>query len=199
MTSMGSSGLGLATAKDANVNSMADLKGKRVAWVRGGDEAAWARFLEAAPYFVKHTATVGAGVSKDEPWEGAGYSYPILVANASYDQDVAYSLVKAMTEGYDDYKDGAPGANGWATSSQNFRWVIPFHDGAVKYYRGIGVWDGDMQAHNDGLVKRQDILAKAWKNFLATQSGGDQASFRSAWMKARASALSEARLDPLFN
>lgn len=269
-TSMGSFGLGLATAKDANVNSMADLKGKRVAWVRGGDAlnvnaeanlafggltwddvikvefpgfkqsweglindqvdaafastvtplakrlaasprgihwptlphddaAAWGRFLKAAPYFVKHTVTVGAGISKDSPWEGAGYSYPILVANASYDQDVVYALTKAMTEGYDDYKDGAPGTKGWATESQNFKWVIPFHDGAVKHYREIGVWNDDMQAHNDGLVKRQEILAKAWKNFLATESGGDNAAFKSAWMKARASALAEAGLDPVFN
>jgi TRAP transporter TAXI family solute receptor len=270
MTSMGSFGLGLATAKDANVKTMADLKGKRVAWVRGGDalnvnaganlafggldwddvvkvefggfkqsweglindqvdaafastvtplakrlaasprgihwpvlphddEAAWTRFLKAAPYFVKHTATVGAGMSKDQPWEGSGYSYPILVANASYDQDVVYSLVKAMTEGYDDFKDGAPGAKGWATSSQNFKWVIPFHDGAVKYYKEIGVWNGDMQAHNDNLVRRQEILASTWKNFLATNSAGDAAGLKAAWMKARASALSEAGMEPVFN
>ena len=195
MASMGSSGLGLGTAKDAGVKSMADLKGKRVAWVRGGDalnvnaganlafgglgwddvvkvefpgfkqsweglindqvdaafastvtplakrlaasprgiywpalphedKAAWVRFLKAAPYFVQHTATIGADISKDKPWEGATYSYPILVANASFDQDVVYSLVKAMAEGYDDFKDGAPGAKGWAISAQNFLWVM---------------------------------------------------------------------------
>jgi hypothetical protein len=49
------------------------------------------------------------------------------------------------------------------------------------------------------LVKRQEILARTWKNFLATQSGGDDASFEAAWMKARASALSEAGMDPVFN
>ncbi len=268
-TSMGAFGLGLATAKDANVNSMADLKGKRVAWVRGGDalnvnaganlafggltwddvvkvefpgfkqsweglindqvdaafastvtplakrlaasprgihwpalphddEAAWTRFLKAAPYFVKHNVTVGAGISKEQPWEGAGYSYPILVANAAYDKDVVYALTKAMTEGYDDYKDGAPGAKGWSTSAQNFQWVMPFHDGAVEYYKEIGVWNGDMQSHNDNLVKRQDVLAKAWKEFLASHSGDDDA-FKSAWMKARASALSAAGMNPVFN
>jgi TRAP transporter TAXI family solute receptor len=270
MASMGSSGLGLGTAKDANIKTMADLKGKRVAWVRGGDalnvnaganlafggltwddvvkvefpgfkqsweglindqvdaafastvtplakrlaasprgiywpplphgdKAAWARFLKAAPYFVQHTVTVGADISKENPWEGAAYSYPILVANASFDQDTVYSLVKAMAEGYDDYKDGAPGAKGWAMSAQNFTWVIPFHDGAIKYFKEAGVWNADMQSHNDGLVKRQEVLAKAWKDFLATQPGGDDASVSSAWMKARASALSGAGMDPVFN
>ena len=268
-TSMGAFGLGLATAKDANVSSMADLKGKRVAWVRGGDalnvnaganlafggltwddvvkvefagfkqsweglindqvdaafastvtplakrldasprgiywpplphddEAAWARFLAVAPYFVKHTVTVGAGISKEKPWEGAGYSYPILVANASYDRNVVYTLVQAMTEGYDDYKDGAPGAKGWATDAQNFLWVIPFHDGAVEYYKKIGVWNDEAQAHNDKLVKRQEILAGAWKDFLASSPSEDADAFTAAWMKARAGALSKAGMDPVF-
>ena len=268
-TSMGSFGLGLATAKDVNVLKMSDLKGKRVAWVRGGDalnvnatanlafggltwddvvkvefagfnqsweglindqvdaafastvtplakrldasprgifwpplphddDAAWARFLKVAPYFVKHTATAGAGMSPEHPWEGAGYSYPILVANASYDQGVAYTLVKAMTEGFDEYKDGAPGAKGWATDAQNFLWVIPFHDGAVQYYKEIGVWSDEAQAHNDKLVKRQEILADAWKDFLATKPSGDEDSFTAAWMTARASALSKAGMDPVF-
>ena len=270
LASMGASGLGLGTAKDANIKTMADLKGKRVAWVRGGDalnvnaganlafggltwddvvkvefpgfkqsweglindqvdaafastvtplakrlaasprgiywpplphddKAAWARFLKAAPYFVQHTVTVGADISKEHPWEGAAYSYPILVANASYDRDVVYSLVKAMAENYDEYKDGAPGAKGWAMSAQNFQWVIPFHDGAIQYFKEAGVWTADMQAHNDALVKRQDVLAKAWKNFLAARPGGDEASVAAAWMKARASALSGAGMEPVFN
>lgn len=269
-TSMGASGLGLATAKDANVATMSDLRGKRVAWVRGGDalnvnaganlafggltwddvvkvefpgfkqsweglindqvdaafastvtplakrlaasprgihwpplphddDAAWQRFLKAAPYFVKHTVTVGAGISKEEPWEGAGYSYPILVANADYDEHVVHALTKSMTEGYEDYKDGAPGAKGWATSSQNFMWVIPYHEGAIEHYKEIGVWDGEMQAHNDNLVKRQEVLAKAWKEFLAGHSGDDDDAFKTAWMKARASALAGAGMDPVFN
>ena len=35
MTNIGSFGLSLATAKDANVKTMADMKGKRVSWVQG--------------------------------------------------------------------------------------------------------------------------------------------------------------------
>ena len=268
-TSMGAFGLGLATTKDVNVTKMSDLKGKRVAWVRGGDalnvnaganlafggltwddvvkvefagfkqsweglindqvdaafastvtplakrldasprgiywpplphddEAAWARFLKVAPYFVKHNVTVGAGISKEKPWEGAGYSYPILVANSGYDQNVVYTLVKAMTEGYDEYKDGAPGAKGWATDAQNFLWVIPFHDGAVKYYKEIGVWNDEAEAHNKKLVERQAILAGAWKEFLASNPSDDADSFQAGWMKVRGDALSKAGMDPVF-
>ncbi|MDP7163900.1 MAG: TAXI family TRAP transporter solute-binding subunit, partial [Alphaproteobacteria bacterium] len=40
-TSIGSYNLALGTAKDANIKTMADLKGKRVAWVRAGDALNW--------------------------------------------------------------------------------------------------------------------------------------------------------------
>ncbi len=130
--------LTIGTAKDANIKTMADLKGKRVAWVRGSDalnigveamlafggltwddvikvefpgygaswngmvngqvdaafastvsgptkkleasprgifwpptphddDAGWQRMISAAPYFLRHTATIGSGISKDNP------------------------------------------------------------------------------------------------------------------------------------
>lgn len=147
---------------------------------------------------MRHTATAGAGMSKEQPWEGAGYSYPILVANAGYDGGVVHALVKAMVEGYDGYKDSAPGAAGWALDRQNFDWVIPFHDGAIMYFKEAGVWTDEMQKHNDMLVKRQDTLAKAWQSFKAANPPGDEDEFRGAWMKVRADALEGAGFDPVF-
>ena len=41
MTNIGSFGLSLATAKDANVKTMADMKGKRVSWVQGAPALNW--------------------------------------------------------------------------------------------------------------------------------------------------------------
>jgi ABC-type nitrate/sulfonate/bicarbonate transport system substrate-binding protein len=37
MSASSDANLSVATAKDANINTVADLKGKRVAWVRGSD------------------------------------------------------------------------------------------------------------------------------------------------------------------
>ena len=267
MTSIGSFGLGLIVAGDVKAKTWADLKGKRIAWVRGApalnvgtaaymafggvkwsdvkrvqvsgfsasfnavlngqadaafastvsptvkrlaasprgvkwmplpadDAAGWKRLHKVAPYFLSHKVTVGAGISKAKPWQGGTYSYPILVTNASMNGDAVYSLVKAMIENYAGYKDGAPGAKGWALKNQNFTWVMPYHDGAIRAFKEKGVWTAKHQAHNDGLVKRQGVLAAAWKAFLATSPGGD--GFGKAWMKARAAALTKAGMDPIF-
>ncbi|RDB43374.1 C4-dicarboxylate ABC transporter substrate-binding protein [Halomonas sp. DQ26W] len=268
-TSTASFGLSLAVAGDLDIETPADLAGKRIAYIRGDDalnkgtEAylafggltwddvervdfpgyarsfdgiiagnvdasftttvtppaqqlassprgiswpvldpdnaeGWERMMAVAPYFRPHEVTAGAGdVSADNPVPSASYPYPIVVGNQDLDDKVAYGLIKALQENYDDYKDAAPGAVGYAFEYQDLKWVIPFHDSVVEYYEEIGVWTDEMQAHQASLVGRQELLVATWNNFL-TDAPTDEDEFRDAWMQARAEALSGAGLDPVF-
>ncbi len=269
-TSTASFGLSLAVAGDLEVETPADLKGKRVAYIRGDDalnkgteaylafggltwddverveypgyarsfdgiisgeadasftttvtppaqqlassprgiswptldpnnEAAWQRMQAVAPYFRPHQVTSGAGgVSADNPIDSASYPYPIIVANADFDDDSAYGLIKALQDNYEVYKNNAPGAAGYALENQDLTWVIPFHDAVVDYYKEIGVWTEEMQAHQENLVKRQNLLLKTWDDFTASDVPEEEDAFREAWMQARATALSDAGFAPIF-
>ncbi|HET6519173.1 MAG TPA: TAXI family TRAP transporter solute-binding subunit [Geminicoccaceae bacterium] len=260
--------LSIGTAKDANIETLRDLKGKRVAWVVGApalnenisalltfagltwddvervefggfgaaweglvnnqadaawasttsgmayqlessprglhwppvphdDEEGWARLREIAPYFYPNNGTVGAGLSEENPHEGASYPYPILIAYEGQDPDLVYNMTKAMVEFFDDYEDGAPGADGWALDRQIWEWVVPFHEGAIRYFQETGAWDDEKQAHNDRLIERQRVLQQAWDDFTAqTDATGEE--FQQAWMKARAEALNDAGFDPVW-
>lgn len=268
-TSKASFGLSIAVAGDLGVTTPADLKGKRVAYIRGddalnkgteaylafggltwddvervdfpgyarsfdgiiagnadaafttsvtppaqqlassprgiswpvldpNDEAGWERMNAVAPYFQPHLVTAGAGgISADNPVPSASYPYPIVIGNNTLDEDIAYSLIKAMQEKYDAYKDSAPGANGYALENQNLKWVIPFHEGVVRYYREIGVWNDELQAHQDYLVRRQNLILDAWDEFI-DDAPSDNDAFTQAWMQARAAALTEADMDLVF-
>lgn len=268
-TSTASFGLSLAVAGDLDVETPADLAGKRVAYIRGDDalnkgtEAylafggltwddvervdypgyarsfdgiiagdvdasftttvtppaqqlassprgiswpvldpddteGWERMLAVAPYFQPHEVTAGAGdVSADNPVPSASYPYPIVVANHDLDDQIAYGLIKALQENYDDYKDAAPGAVGYALEHQDLTWVLPFHDAVVEYYKEIGEWTDEMQAHQDELIQRQDLLLETWNDFLA-DAPDDEEAFRDAWMETRAKALNDAGFDPVF-
>jgi len=163
-----------------------------------GDKEGWARLKKIAPYFAPHIATIGSGgISKDNPHVGASYPYPVLTCNANEDADLVYNLVKAIDLYYDDFKDGSPGIGGWALSKQVFDWAVPFHDGAIKYFKEKGVWTGAHQKHNDTLVKRQAILTTAWKAAKA-KNIADAAKFSEEWMKGRRAALEKAGMDPVF-
>ncbi len=163
------------------------------------DKEGWARLQKVAPYFQPHTVTSAAGdYGKDNPWEGASYPYPILVANASTDDKLAKSLIRVFIEDHDKYKDAAPGNAGYHLDNQNMQWVIPFHDAVVEYYKEIGHWTEEMQAHQDMLVERQRILKETWDNFTASNPPSDEDAFGKGWMAARAKALEAAGMNPIF-
>lgn len=163
------------------------------------DKEGWARLQKVAPYFQPHTVTSAAGdYDKDKPWVGASYPYPILVANASTDDELAKSLIRVFIEDYDKYKDAAPGNAGYRLDNQNMQWVIPFHDAVVEYYKEIGHWTDEMQAHQDRLVERQRILKETWDSYAASNPPSDEDAFGKGWMAARAKALEAAGMNPVF-
>ncbi|MDH4093170.1 MAG: TAXI family TRAP transporter solute-binding subunit [Betaproteobacteria bacterium] len=160
------------------------------------DKAGWARMQAMAPFFFPYMGTEGAELSKDKPAESATYPYPILMTYATQDAGLVYNMTKAMVETYSMYKDAAPGNSGWAVERQNFAWVIPFHDGAIRFWKENGQWKPEHQAHNDKLIGRQKVLAAAWAE-VKKGSHADDKAFVAAWQKARAEALTKAGFDPV--
>ena len=259
--------LTVVTAKDANILTTKDMKGKRVAWVVGApslnqnitamlafagltwadvkkvefggfgqamdgiinnqvdaafsssisgnayklassprglrypvfahaDTEGWARMKKVAPFFVPAWGAEGADLSATNKVESASYPYPVLMAYKGVDPEFVYNMTRAMVEFYDEYKAGAPGNTGWDIKRQVFDWVIPVHDGAIRYFKEKSLWTETLQKHNDALIKRQDILASAWKDYGA-KAPADEKEFAKGWMKARADALTKAGLEPV--
>jgi TRAP transporter TAXI family solute receptor len=258
----------MAVAGDAGVETMADLKGKRVAWVRGApainmalkamlafaeltyddvelfevggfgssidgiisgdidaalsatfstymvkmeaaprglyhppaphdDDAGWERLQQTVPWYFRHHCRQGAAVP-DGGYEGIGTAYPILISTTAVGESVAYAVTKAMYEHYDAYKDGAPGANGWAWERQKIDSVyLPFHDGAIRYYVETGKWTDAAQENHERNLHRQTVILAAWAAHMESPPD-DKAAFAEAWMTARADALRGAGLDPVF-
>ncbi|MEM7020883.1 MAG: TAXI family TRAP transporter solute-binding subunit [Pseudomonadota bacterium] len=267
LMSNGRAGLGVGSTDAAEIKMSADLKGKRVAWVRSGDalnigiqailahggltwddvikvefggykasldglinnqvdaafmstmtpqaqrlhagprgfswalmphddKEAWARAQAVAPYFQPMMGTQGPGHTEETPWEGGGYPYPILVSNLDKPEEEVYLLVKALVEGFKDYEKGAPGSDGWALDRQSLSWVIPFHDGAIRYFKEIGKWTDEHQANPEKLLERQAVLAETWQSFTASKPA--KADYKEKWPALRASALREAGFIPAF-
>ncbi|MDF2233903.1 TAXI family TRAP transporter solute-binding subunit [Albimonas sp. CAU 1670] len=266
MNNSGEAALAVGVAKDVGVETYADLKGKRVAYVKGapalnvnmeaylayggltwddvevvefggygdswkgmvnGDvDAAYAimtsgsafqmeasprglmwphidpnnkegldRMLAIAPYFQPVVATKGAVAATTEGGiPSAAYPYPVLIAYADQDEELVYNQTKAMFELYDQYAGKAPGIDGWAMKYQNFEWVVPYHDGAIRYFKEAGAWTDAAQAHNDALIQRQKVLQDAWAALEAQKP----ADWEAAWAEARRKALTDAGLSVVF-
>ena len=162
------------------------------------DKAGWARVQKKAPYFIPVKATCGSGgLSPRSPVAMSGYAYPIFMTYADRPVDTIHAMTKAMIDTYDGYRNGAPGAEGMALSLQNFQWVVPYHDGAIRAFKDKGVWTEAAKKHNDGLVRRQQVMSDAWKTFDFHRPADEKAATE-AWLKARATALHKAGMDPVF-
>ncbi|MEC8859021.1 MAG: TAXI family TRAP transporter solute-binding subunit [Pseudomonadota bacterium] len=170
-----------------------------IAWLPAphDDEACWQGMHSVAPYFTRHMATRGPGISDEQPQEAGTYPYPALIAQSTQDEEMVYWMTRVIHENFDDFKDADPGAIGWQLERQVFDWVVPYHAGAVRYWREIGVWTDELEAHNQSLLERQRVLAEAWQE---AESAGirDRDEFSEHWQQLRAQRLEAAGFDPVW-
>ena len=178
----------------------ADSSPRGITWppMPASDKDGWERIHKRAPYFIVQKATCGAGgLSPEHPITMASYAYPIFMTFADRPADTIYATTKTMIDTYDGYKAGAPGADGMALDLQNFTWVVPYHDGAIRAFKEKGVWSDAAQKHNDGLIARQKVMMDAWKAYRGSAPSDDKA-FAEGWLKARAAALRKAGMAVIF-
>jgi TRAP transporter TAXI family solute receptor len=161
------------------------------------DKAGWDRALAVAPWWSKANVTnYTKGAKNTEPFEGATYPYPLFIVNKGVSDDIAYGLTKAVMENYDEFKDSGPGMDGYQLANQNLAYVMPYHPAAVAYYKEKGVWKDEHEKNNQAMIKRQEVLATAWKEFGSKSVADDK--FAEEWMKHRAESLKKAGLPVIF-
>jgi len=163
--------------------------------------AAWERLKKFAPYFEPNVATIGAPpISKDTPHLGATYGYPIVTTYAWQDPELVYHQTRMLYDLFAEYKAAWPGNEGFALDLQRLRWVAPYHDGAIRYFKEKKVWTDETERHHQALVRRQDVLGRAWERTLdeAQKQNVGTAKLPELWMKIRAEELKKAGLDPYW-
>lgn len=167
-----------------------------LAWipVPADNEKGWERLRKVAPFFAPSKETIGAGMSATNPVALMAYKYPMIVTYAGTEADEVYALTKAIVESFDLYKGASPVMALWeAKQSGTPPADAPFHEGAVRYLKEIGVWTAEHEAWNQ---KRLDELRKvrsAWTGTLAAakeQNIPDDA-FTEFWLKRRQQALAK--------
>ena len=171
----------------------ASPRGLRWTQLPHNDPDAVARVRARLPWYVPHIAVEGPTITSNGI-EVFSSAYPFLVALDTSDEELVYSTVKVMLEHFDQYKENAPGANGWAIDRQKFEEAfVPYHPGAIRYFKEIGIWSSAAEQTHQANLRRQDVLRAAWDSFLPT-APEEYDEFEQAWLMARETALTAAGL-----
>ncbi|UYV38700.1 TAXI family TRAP transporter solute-binding subunit [Rhodobacteraceae bacterium D3-12] len=163
-----------------------------LAWVRFGD-GNWDELQRIVPFFTRQSWGVGPGLSEEVPGDMVGYRYPIIATYANANADEVYALTKAIMGGVDGFASALAGMENYTPEKAGTPPVdVPFHEGAIRFYKETGAWTEEHDAWNEGRLTRLRALRAAWDKLVDGRGAGmREADFSAAWLEARDSVLNE--------
>lgn len=78
----------------------------------------------------------------------------LYVCHKDVSEDAIYRMTKAIYDHHDEYKNVVPFWHSMFTLKNALRTpVIPFHNGAIKYFKEVGVWSSEMDKIQKKLLE----------------------------------------------
>lgn len=130
------------------------------------DKAAWARIKKVAPFLAVPVWVDFGALGEGGPKWLSYYPYTIS-SYPNIDEDIIYSIVKALVEGRDLYKSIKPPSTEQFTLERtldpNKPIYVPLHAGVIKYAKEKGKWAAEHEALQAKSIKEEEKRIKAWK------------------------------------
>lgn len=106
------------------------------------DKMAVERLSAEYPFFWELTVPGGTYSDLDEDFAAMNVGSMHLITSADYDEERVYQLTKTIYENRQDISH--PAAKKFINEKNAARYTgTPFHPGAIRYYKEIGIWKGE--------------------------------------------------------
>ena len=119
------------------------------------DAAAVARMQKVEPAY--YIGTQRAGVpGVDKPLQALTFDY-CIIARDSLDKAVVRRVLETLYDNQDEIGKSHRLNKGWLPADQRWakaRTVLPYHSGAIEFYKAKGLWNGKIDARQAELVRR---------------------------------------------
>lgn len=146
----------------------------------------WHQLMKVLPIMSPSEEDVAAGLAEGETAKMAAYRYPVVTTTEDKSADAVYAFIKALDETYNLYKDGTATMRRWSLDRAGRPAIdLPFHEGAIRYLKEIGVWTDEDDAWNEKRLERMNALVEAWDSFKDDHSDLSDEDFSAAWMERR--------------
>jgi len=118
-------------------------------------KAAWERYHEVNPVFYPLPSTTVPTASEANPIVMMGYDFQ-FAAYDWLDANLAYWFTKEVAENYELFRDKHAQLNHLTLDAalDTSRWIAPYHEGSIQYFKDIGRWTAEMQTKQDELLAK---------------------------------------------
>jgi len=86
-----------------------------------------------------------------------------MFTSVKTDPDVVYGVVKAIFDHTDEFADSHPAAKYWSLKHRPVALAVPYHVGAIRYFKEKGLWTNKAQAYQEKMLKKQKEIIKNLK------------------------------------
>ena len=77
-----------------------------------------------------------------------------MFCSPALDSEIVYGVVKAIFDHSDKLMDAHPLAKYWSLAYRPITLAVPYHDGAIRYFKEKRVWTREDQAYQERIIKR---------------------------------------------
>jgi len=78
-----------------------------------------------------------------------------IVTRANMSNDAVYKVVKAVLENTEEFARYHAAGRQWTVKQSLSHPTVPYHDGAIRYYKEVGAWTPELQAEQEKLLARK--------------------------------------------
>ena len=150
------------------------------------NDVLWDAVEAVVPTLAPFQETIGAGVDPSAPVNLMSFRNPIVTVYADYSDEDAYNFTKAFHQEFDDFKDASPVMALWdLDKSSSIPIDVPFHPGAVRYFKEAGMWSDEKEAWNQSRIEELAALQTAWGTALEQGGDLDDDAFATLWQDLR--------------
>lgn len=155
----------------SNVEELASQYPIRWLDLSSEDRSRYATWEELAPMVRPGQFADGAGMAPGETAVNMQYSIP-LTAMADTPAEQVHALCRAIGTNFEHFKSATPDAKRFDPQAVLMEpLVVPFHEGAVRFFTEIGRWNPQLQTRNQALLERGRLMREAWPGVLADHPG----------------------------
>ena len=104
---------------------------------------------------VMFPAITPGNLSGVDPGQNVIATPSLLIARADLGEDVAYQMVKALIENYNELKAVNPVLADWRPEVAARELPVPYHPGAIKFYKEKGLWSSKLDQLQQKLLSEK--------------------------------------------